>query len=536
MTLFEQKYNNTTRTISGLVNIPFQDDVVLECNTTLGAVAIQLLTIPANKWSTIWKLYIVDKNNNASVNNITIIAPIGYTINGASSFIINANGGCLLIRVSSNVSYLGQYSVLGSGIINAYSTIQEEGVSLPQRNIINFVGDNITATDDGSSKTIVTIGSEVSDLPFSPLWNGVTGIAPSQNAVYDKIITIGAGFGNTAFVRTSGDDTTAIVGNYLLPFQTIGSAITALGTLSGSTLYIDAGTYTLNDVDTPFGLKAPNSLYDVYCAVGCQIDYYGTYGLWISDSNTAGNLFGYGTITNYSSTATAKVNGLGGYPINISSSSLVNNIRSFESFALYNRGAIPFIRTSDTGSTNAVIRFNMNNGDIWSFNGGTAITVDGGVIYITNTQVACTGNLATGNALNYKFVSLNGARSVFKNVTFYCWGVFLGANNNECVKITNNNNNNSIDFNQCIIRFASAQSTSKLVFFDSNSGINKVTFYNCLLQQAGAASGTIAGNGFSSINPISIKIIDTYATSPSGGAIITNLITTGNGLRIEPNL
>jgi hypothetical protein len=116
MSLFEQKYPNNIRTISGLLNVPFQDDVVLECNTALSPVAIQLPEIPANYWSTQYKLYIVDKSNNASVNNIVISAPIGYKINGALSVTINANGGSYLIRVASNTNYVGQYSAGGGGI------------------------------------------------------------------------------------------------------------------------------------------------------------------------------------------------------------------------------------------------------------------------------------------------------------------------------------------------------------------------------------------------------------------------------------
>jgi hypothetical protein len=116
MSLFEQKYPNNIRTIIGLINIPFQDDSVLECDTTLSPVAIQLIGIPANAWSTQYKLYIVDKSNNASVNNIVISAPIGYKINGALSVTINANGGSYLIRVASNTNYVGQYSAGGGGI------------------------------------------------------------------------------------------------------------------------------------------------------------------------------------------------------------------------------------------------------------------------------------------------------------------------------------------------------------------------------------------------------------------------------------
>ena len=115
MSLFEQKYPNNIRTIIGLINVPFQDDSVLECNTTLGAVGVQLLTIPANYWSTQYKLYIVDKSNNASVNNITITPPLGYKINGLASIVINTNGGSALIRISSNTDYVSQLSSSGGG-------------------------------------------------------------------------------------------------------------------------------------------------------------------------------------------------------------------------------------------------------------------------------------------------------------------------------------------------------------------------------------------------------------------------------------
>ena len=118
MSAFIQKYPNNIRTISGLINVPFQDDVVLECNTLTSPVVIDLQTIPANYWSTQYKLYIVDKSNNASVNNITINAPIGFKINGASSVTINQNGGSYLIRISSNTNYVGQYSGGGGGITN----------------------------------------------------------------------------------------------------------------------------------------------------------------------------------------------------------------------------------------------------------------------------------------------------------------------------------------------------------------------------------------------------------------------------------
>ncbi len=154
MSLYEQTYPNNIRTISGLVNVPYQDDCVLECDTSAGAVGIQLQDIPANKWNTLWKLYIIDKSGNASVNNITVTAPVGFLINGSSSFIINSNNATLIVRVSSNTNFAGSYSatVVGGG----YNLIEDEGSPLPQRTTLNFVGGAVTVTDAGG-KTVVTI-------------------------------------------------------------------------------------------------------------------------------------------------------------------------------------------------------------------------------------------------------------------------------------------------------------------------------------------------------------------------------------------
>jgi hypothetical protein len=168
MSLFQQKYPNSIRTVAGLINVPFQDDVVLECDTTLSPVGIQLQTIPANYWSTQYKLYIVDKSNNASVNNIVITAPLGYKINGLASITINVNGGSCLIRVIGNTNYVSQYSSATSG---GYSTIQDEGIALPSRPIINFVGGDIVATDDAiNNRTNVTY---VTPTPPATVWNDV---------------------------------------------------------------------------------------------------------------------------------------------------------------------------------------------------------------------------------------------------------------------------------------------------------------------------------------------------------------------------
>jgi hypothetical protein len=151
MILNSTKYKNPQRTISGLLNAVSNADTIILCDTSLGAVAIELLEIPFDQWSTTYKVYIVDLSNNAGTNNITITAPIGFTINNQSSLVINTNGGYVTISVSSNTGYLG---LSGSGSGNPIS-IANEGVQItPAVASMNFVGSLVNATAVGNATTI----------------------------------------------------------------------------------------------------------------------------------------------------------------------------------------------------------------------------------------------------------------------------------------------------------------------------------------------------------------------------------------------
>lgn len=114
--LFSQPYAPNVRAISGVNNSVFPDDCVINCDTSGGAVALELATIPTN-WSMTYHLLVVDIGNNAAINNITINAPAGCIINGQNSITINGNGGSFYITVANNSSYVGLYG----GIVNAPS-------------------------------------------------------------------------------------------------------------------------------------------------------------------------------------------------------------------------------------------------------------------------------------------------------------------------------------------------------------------------------------------------------------------------------
>lgn len=148
MTLFSQKYPNNIRTITGLVNPVFQDDVTLLCDTSLGAVNIQLQSIPyelpfplatpnqyIGYYNTQYQLAVVDYGNNSTVNNITITAPVGFTINGQPSVTLSSNGASYLIVIGSQTNYLALY---GGQISGANPLL----ISLTNAQLLNLIATN----------------------------------------------------------------------------------------------------------------------------------------------------------------------------------------------------------------------------------------------------------------------------------------------------------------------------------------------------------------------------------------------------------
>jgi hypothetical protein len=134
--MFSTKYPNNIRTVSG-PNVPvFDTDVSLSVNTSSVACSINLEQIPDDYWSTQWKLYIYDSSNNASVNNITINAGVGQTINGGSSAIISTSGGGFLIRVLNNNQFVGLAS--GGSFPILLTTTGTNGASTLIGNTLNI--------------------------------------------------------------------------------------------------------------------------------------------------------------------------------------------------------------------------------------------------------------------------------------------------------------------------------------------------------------------------------------------------------------
>jgi len=177
-TLFDTKYPNNSRVVSGTVTL-YRDDVILLCDTSIAPVIINLFEIPDNYWSTQWKLYIIDNSNNASVNNITINAGSGQTINTFSSLVLNTDGSTSLIRIVSNENYIAALSSISSG----YNLIKDEGVALPQRTTIDFIGEFVVANDSGS-ETQVTVNPAIKEVTNLQLTNLISSNSLVKGLLY----------------------------------------------------------------------------------------------------------------------------------------------------------------------------------------------------------------------------------------------------------------------------------------------------------------------------------------------------------------
>lgn len=141
MELYSTQYNNNIRTVSG-TPVLFPDDVILQCDTTLGPVTINLLDIPANNWNTPWRLYVVDTGGISSANNITINAGVGQTINGLASIVINQDDASVIVRIVDNAKFFGMYSYsapipLDTGWLNLDGFLWVDKPLRPQYRVID---------------------------------------------------------------------------------------------------------------------------------------------------------------------------------------------------------------------------------------------------------------------------------------------------------------------------------------------------------------------------------------------------------------
>lgn len=156
------KYPNTQRTVSGIVDV-FPDDVVLNCDTSTGAVTINLAEIPYNAtsgqgfWNTQYKLYINDISNNAGTNNITVVAGTGQTLNNQPTLVLNTNGASCFIMIAGNTEYSMFYApaqIIPPNFITV--TFAQLSALISGNDLIPNSNYNVTDAEFGSTPVIPT--------------------------------------------------------------------------------------------------------------------------------------------------------------------------------------------------------------------------------------------------------------------------------------------------------------------------------------------------------------------------------------------
>ena len=237
---------------------------------------------------------------DALTNNPTLTSSVGV---GGEYYIVSIAGNTNLNGIID--WQVGDWAIFESATnmwqkvdnhdVQAYSTIQEEGVNLTQQNILDFQGAGVTATN-GTGKTIVTIpnpnlqsvvnvGNGISNfggignasiqstnfsnnrtLYLNNNSNPTIKIEDNLNATHYTTIDIdtlnlnGNSYNWSDIVQVSnylrgntltvdavyGNDTSAALNPNSLPFLTIGAALTAA--VSGNNVIVNAGTY--NEVIT----------------------------------------------------------------------------------------------------------------------------------------------------------------------------------------------------------------------------------------------------------------------------------------------
>ena len=282
----------------------------LLCKTADGAIVINLPPISDFGVSINASIFVDDVDNMASTNNITINSNVGNTIENASFYTINNNGGKIVIyissfiefgvlglNISSGLTYMGAWNALTNnptltssvgiggqyyivsvagttnlnGItdwqvgdwaifesasnewqkidnhdVNAYSFIQEEGTPLLQQNTIDFQGAGVVASN-GIGKTIITIAGS----PLTTNYGLFTQTANSTpvTATISETSIIGGGVGTLTVPANGFQVGDSFVAKLYGHITCVGTATIQIRIKSGSVLLADTGIIAL-DVTT----------------------------------------------------------------------------------------------------------------------------------------------------------------------------------------------------------------------------------------------------------------------------------------------
>lgn len=241
----ESPYPNNSRQVSGTVYVN-DDDVILLCNTSSATVTINLQSLPSN-FNVLYKLYIKDNSNNASTNNITIVAPTGFEINNQQSFVINQSGASYIIFITSSTDYFC-FSTFNNKIFpnatvrlaSVPDFIGQIGVETDTNQI--YIGTALTAGSWTPIKTTRTFANSTARGLAVPDFIGQFGSQLDTSIGY---ISTGLSAGNWTVIASGGG---TIGGSGTLNYV---AKFTPNGTTIGNSQIFDNGTNVGINTNTP---------------------------------------------------------------------------------------------------------------------------------------------------------------------------------------------------------------------------------------------------------------------------------------------
>ena len=187
-----------------------QQEVFLECDTTQGAVSINLFKIAhLNRFWNV-KVIISDYGNNASVNNIVITAGGGDLIDqdGTVQVVLNLNGESVTFQPVSETSWIALESVGGAVAIPTLQEVLDNNHDLVDGN--NFQG--IQAGQDNNALNVNAFGTNTARENTGNGVNALGENAGRENTGSNVNLFGGdAGYGNLGtdcnfFGATAGQD------------------------------------------------------------------------------------------------------------------------------------------------------------------------------------------------------------------------------------------------------------------------------------------------------------------------------------------
>ena len=523
------------RTIGAGVNLLIPSDSQISAITSDGAVFIYLPSVNSllqyrsgsgNLQSI--QFVITDISGNASVNNITLVAANGDTINGAASITLNINNVSILLLPTSNNSW-GSISGLssggGTGATGATGSTGATGATG------NDGATGATGASGSDALPIVRYVYLVQDASDAVKMGGTANnVYTSFQEAYDAANTLQVLLGGAnKVVIEVGNTTAATVGNLVLTaawnnnvsLSGISAFVSEVGTIDSSNASgsgFNIGNSIGTNVFRAFNIKIGNISTNATGTSGssgsfiCQLNNVQLGNINTSVTNVLNTTGNGGAIRMQS------FNGSGGGSV-ITASALTTSSQATTSSA----GVVVVLASHFQITSITTCNNNAGGGVTLSSNsylGGQVGTV---TINCSNTQGTLTATNCRSNSIN---ININGSVGVVSNI-FLCFVTSLSVTNSlvgsDCESKITNSFVSSYTSNDDVKTTITNSSLLNIVSLGSDSILSNVSITNTLAtlingigSNVNLLNCSLSGTGLIIDNPTPVTVFSDNSTFPTG--------------------